>query len=279
VIAIRCTVRDCDRPLAAQGRTWVCPSGHAFDAGRSGHVNLLQPQDRRSTEPGDSAAMVEARSRWIERGLAEELFALVEAWVDELDPAPGSAILDVGCGEGSLLARLAARRDLDPYGVDLSAFALRRAARRGGRGTWLVANADRRLPFFDSSFALVLSIFGRRHAAELRRVLTPGGRLIAAVPAADDLIQLRAAVLGEGRPIDRVERTLAELGSSFQLTRRRTVRRDATLDAAAIADALTMSYRGARSAESTRAKALTTLDVTLSAEVLMGTFSDTPGAT
>ena len=85
MISIRCTVRGCDLPLDVRGPAWRCSRGHAFDVGRSGYANLLQPQDRRSAEPGDSAAMVQARARWLDRGFAEPLFQLVLAWIDEFD--------------------------------------------------------------------------------------------------------------------------------------------------------------------------------------------------
>jgi 23S rRNA (guanine745-N1)-methyltransferase len=51
-----CAVRSCHLPLAREGRRFVCPKGHSFDIARSGYINLLQPQDRRSKDPGDSAA-------------------------------------------------------------------------------------------------------------------------------------------------------------------------------------------------------------------------------
>ena len=38
----------------------ICPRGHSFDVARSGYINLLQPQERRSRNPGDSADAVAA---------------------------------------------------------------------------------------------------------------------------------------------------------------------------------------------------------------------------
>jgi 23S rRNA (guanine745-N1)-methyltransferase len=267
VLAIRCTVRGCDLALEREGPSWRCARGHTFDASRSGYVNLLQPQDRRSAEPGDSPESLAARVRWLDRGFGDALFATVAAWVEELALPEGSAILDVGCGDGRLLERLAP--GLDRCGVDLSVAALRRAARRLPSATWLACNADRRLPFFDRSFAAVLSIFGRRHADEIARVLGPHGALIVSVPAEDDLVELRAAVLGEARAVERVERTVTELASRFTLVRRETVRERAMLDADSIQDALAMSYRGARTPQRGRAVTLAGLDVTLAAELLL----------
>ena len=50
-----------ERWLPIDLETQVCPRGHAFDVARSGYVNLLQPQDRRS--PGQSHAIFQCCDR------------------------------------------------------------------------------------------------------------------------------------------------------------------------------------------------------------------------
>jgi hypothetical protein len=75
-----CPVRGCGQPLAWGEREATCPRRHRFDVARSGYLNLLQPQDRKSTEAGDSKEAVAARRRSMERGLGEALLAgLIEA--------------------------------------------------------------------------------------------------------------------------------------------------------------------------------------------------------
>ncbi len=76
------------------------------------------------------------------------------------------------------------------------------AAKRYPKCEWIVANADRFLPYADRSFSIVLSITGRMNADEFRRVLRDDGRLLVALAAPEDLIELR----GTGR--DRVDRTV-----------------------------------------------------------------------
>ena len=56
---------------------------------------------------------------------------------------------------------------------------------------WVVANADRLLPYADRSFSVILSITARMNAGEFRRVLRDDGRLLVALPAPEDLIELR----------------------------------------------------------------------------------------
>ena len=95
--------------------------------------------------------------------------------------------------------------------VDLSAPALRRAARAHPRAAALGADAWQALPLADGSAALVLSVFGPRNAAEIRRVLAPGGALIVATPGPDHQRELR-------RPLGLIgidERKTARLADAF----------------------------------------------------------------
>ena len=72
-VALRCTVRGCTGALVWDETQLRCPLGHAFDRGREGYWNLLQPQDRRSLKSGDSDYAVLARRRWLARGFADGL--------------------------------------------------------------------------------------------------------------------------------------------------------------------------------------------------------------
>jgi len=265
-VALRCPVRGCGAALAREERCLRCPAGHSFDRARSGYFNLLQPQDRRSKHPGDSREVVLARRRFLEAGHeAPFLEAVLEA---DLGLAPGAAVLDVGCGEGFFLHQLAQMRPIEAHGLDLSTPAVELAARRFPAATWVVANADRTLPYADGSFALALSLTARQSAAELRRVLAPGGRLLLAIPGADDLVELRQLALGEGAMRDRVARTLADFAPFFALERRRTVRWQAELDAAGLADALVATYRAGRPGRQERLASLPGLRLTFARELL-----------
>src|ERR1017187_10884104 len=65
-----CTVRNCHMELVREERRLHCPRGHSFDVARSGYINLLQPQERRSKEPGDTAI---ARRMRVDRGPARRI--------------------------------------------------------------------------------------------------------------------------------------------------------------------------------------------------------------
>ena len=220
--------------LKREGGRLFCAQGHSFDAARSGYVNLLQPQDRRSKEPGDTKAAVAARRRLHDRGVTKPL---LDAIGEMLTAAAGDTVLDAGCGEGFYLGSLAARTGFDAHGIDISIPAIDSAARRYPGCEWIVSNADRFVPYADGSFSIILSITARMNAAEFRRVVRDDGRLLVAVAAPGDLAELR----GVGR--DRTDRTIDTFASGFQLTGRRRVIDAFELDAAAAEDVQLAIYR------------------------------------
>src|SRR5262245_40967468 len=122
-----CTVRDCRMELVREGRRLVCGRGHSFDIARSGYINLLQPQERRSKQPGDTVAAFEARRRLHDRGATAPLLAGI---ADLLRPAAGDVVLDAGCGDGYYLGTLARQFGFHGHGVDISVPAIDAAARR-----------------------------------------------------------------------------------------------------------------------------------------------------
>jgi len=237
-----CPVRDCHMALArAVGREnerrLLCPRGHSFDVARSGYINLLQPQERRSKTPGDTTAAAAARRRLHDRGVTEPL---LHAIAEMLAASPADIVLDAGCGDGFYLGSLARLAGFDAHGVDISTTAVDAAARRYPGCEWIVANADRFLPYSGGSFSIVLSITARMNSGEFRRVLRDGGRLIVALPAPDDLLELR----GAGR--DRVARTVHTFADNFTLVDQRRVTTATDLDASAVHDVLLSIYRPMR---------------------------------
>jgi 23S rRNA (guanine745-N1)-methyltransferase len=235
---LRCPVRDCHSALVREERRLLCTRGHAFDVARSGYINLLQPQERRSKQPGDTAAAIAGRRRLHDRGVTEPL---LRAIAEMIDASPSDIVLDAGCGDGFYLGTLAHQTGFDAHGVDISIPAVDAAARRYPGCEWIVANADRVVPYDDRSFSIVLSITSRMNAGEFRRVLRDDGRLLVAIPAPGDLVELR----GAGR--DRVARTVETFANDFTLVDQRRVTTAVDLDAAAVHDLLLSIYRPMRS--------------------------------
>ncbi len=113
---------------------------------------------------------------------------IVDRLVRVFAPSPRPArILDIGCGTGRNLDVL--ERFGPALGLDSSAEAVAAARRLGHRGR-LMRGAAERLPFRDAAFDLVTALDVFEHLendvagfGEVRRVLRPGGYLLAAVPA------------------------------------------------------------------------------------------------
>lgn len=249
-----CTVRGCHLELVRVNRMLRCPRGHSFDIARSGYLNLLQPQERRSRKPGDTAAAVAARRRIHDRGITG---VLLQGIAQTINATAGDIVLDAGCGDGFYLGTLARKMGFEAHGVDISIPAIDAAARRYPECEWVVANADRFVPYADRSFSIVMSITARMNAPEYRRVLDDAGKLLVALPSPDDLIELR----GAGR--DRVERTVESFAEDFELVEHRRVTTVADLDAPAVEDILLSIYRPLQ-AEPARA-----MQVTLSLDLLL----------
>lgn len=268
-LPLACTVRGCGAPLARGARAFACARGHAFDVAKSGYVNLLQPQDRRSLAAGDSREEVEARARLLAAGVGAELGLELERRVGALGLARGALAVELGSGSGERLAALARAFGLVGVGLDLSSAAAEHAARRFPALTWVVTNADRRLPLLDESVALVLSIHGRRNPRECARVLAPGGHLLAALPAPDDLLELRARVQGQGLERERAGAFLAEHEALFELRARSVAREPSRLGREQLRDLLAGTYRGARWSAAAAIEALEELEVTLASDVLV----------
>lgn len=100
--------------------------------------------------------------------------------------SPDDAILDVGCGNGSILRRLAEAGYTDLHGVELSDYAVERLR---SCGISMVQGRLPDLPLADGLFGTVIAsqvlehmIRRRRFVQEIARVLKPGGQALIFVP-------------------------------------------------------------------------------------------------
>jgi 23S rRNA (guanine745-N1)-methyltransferase len=268
-IRLICPVRACGAPLARTASSLLCGSGHSFDLARSGYVNLLQPQDSRSREPGDARSAVAARRRLVDRGIADGLARAVGALLSAREIGAGSAILDAGCGEGFHLADACARLGAEGCGVDISTPAIDLAARRHRDRAWIVANADRAIPLANGSIDAVMSITARVNRDEFARILRPGGVALLAVAAPDDLAELRGAVLGECSEKERASRVVDSLAPRFALEARERSSETLDLDRAALDDLLASTYRGQRRSQRGALEGVDRMRVTSSRELLL----------
>lgn len=269
-LPLACTVRGCGLPLERQGRAFICGRRHSFDVAKAGYVNLLQPQDRKSPVAGDAPAAVDARARLLDAGIGLFLLESVAALAARMSPLSSSSLaVDLGCGTGHLLELVHGVHGATTVGIDLSTRAIEIAARRASSLQWVVANADRGLPLLDRSVDAMFSVNARRNAAEAARALNAGGLLVVAVPAEDDLGELRAAVQGELSPRDRVEPLVVEHQPHFTVALRTMFREVRQCSVDVLRDLLASTYRGGRTSRALPIDALSAMNVTFASDVVV----------
>ena len=115
--------------------------------------------------------------------------------VDVLRVGTGDAVLDAGCGNGRPLALLRAR-GCEVVGLDRSVGMLQPIGQ-----TPVTAGDVQTLPFRDGAFDAAAAFMMLYHvpdqraaASELRRVVRPGGAVVATTASQDNQVELRAVV-------------------------------------------------------------------------------------
>ena len=130
---LACSVRGCHQPLTRRGAAYACDRGHTFDIARSGYLNLLQPQDRRSRDARrpPQPPWTPARACWPPAIGASILAGFVDARRAALETPADAVVLDLGCGTGEAAgARRPTVTGAGGIGIDISVDAIdaRRAA-------------------------------------------------------------------------------------------------------------------------------------------------------
>lgn len=186
---------NCGKPLRRLEGCYRCDNRHSFDIASAGYTNLLVANQKNSKSPGDDKAMVAARTAFLDAGYYAPLLRALCSLALAHAPRQGCTLLDCGCGEGYYTAGVAraltdAGIPTRTAGIDISKFALKKAAKRLPNGEFGVASAYH-LPVEDNSVDLLLNIFSPLAAEEFSRVLRPGGCFIYAVPSALHLWEMK----------------------------------------------------------------------------------------
>lgn len=252
----------CDAPLSQEQKQLICPTGHTFDRHRKGYVNLLLAHRKKSRAPGDDAAMVESRRRFLQQGhyaaLAHHLTELCREHLPEQ-----ATLWDAGCGEGYYTSHLAdAMPDARVFGLDISKPAIQ-AASHYKKIDWCVASSTHP-PYQSDAFDAIVSVFSRVDSKPFDRVLKTGGQVFLVAPDHDHLQALRNIIYDQVRPYD-TSKHLAYLDQRFSLVQQTRLEVPLRLpDAQAVQDLLGMTPHAHRRSATVDARlnALTHLEDT-----------------
>lgn len=139
----------------------------------------------------------------VSRGIADA----IDHAVDALDPQPGERVLDVATGTGWAARRIADRGAI-VTGVDFGEEVIEAAKQLGTGIDFRVGDAEA-LPFPDDHFDAVISTFGvmfardpEAVAAELARVVRPGGRISLANWAIGGSVHNMFQMIRSYKPVD-----------------------------------------------------------------------------
>ena len=219
-----------------------CGQGHRFDAARQGYFNLLT--GRGTAFEADTADMVQARVEFLGSGHFQPLAdAVCAAAVEHTVDRP--VILDAGAGTGYYLDALQQRMPVSAaVALDISKFALRRAAKLLPEVLCLVWDVWRPLPVAEGSIDLLTNIFAPRNPGEFARVLRDGGILLVVTPLPRHLQEIAqiAGLLGI-RP-GKDEDVAASLDASFEVAATRVVEFTMTLSPGDVRNVAAMGPAG-----------------------------------
>lgn len=209
----------CGGDLKREGKSLLCRSTgktHTYDVSREGYVSLLPPGKGRNSRSGDEAAMIRARSAFLETGAYDRISdAIAELACDFAPSSDGCVrIIDSGCGEGYHSLRIAKESArLSGNKVALAAFdASKAGAAHGAKCAARLALSPKdgigaewdsdvlvsfmtgnifSLPVKDSSADAVVSMFAPLAWDEMTRVLGDGGIVIVAASGERHLYEMR----------------------------------------------------------------------------------------
>jgi len=168
---------------------------------KEGYLNLLPVQHKKSKEPGDSRAMMRSRRNFLEAEfylpMAKAIAAIINQHRTETSPMH---ILDMGCGEGYYSRQIEAYCDnsetLDLHGIDIAKNAIFAAAKKQANARFIVAS-NKRLPYADNYFDLLLRVYAPSNDEEIKRILKPEGLLLIVTPGPRHLWQLKQFIYKE----------------------------------------------------------------------------------
>ncbi len=181
----------CGEALNICERSLKCKNFHCYDIAKQGYVNLLLPSGK--GVHGDNKEMIRSRKDFLGKGYYYPLAEKLTEALKEQFSGRHIAMLDAGCGEGYYTEQVVSALSCECVGIDISKDALIYASKRL-KSSALACASVYRLPFKDSCFDLVLSMFAPYSGDEYSRVMKDNGKFFMVIPGKDHLFELKSLI-------------------------------------------------------------------------------------
>ncbi|ATW26621.1 putative RNA methyltransferase [Candidatus Formimonas warabiya] len=257
-------------------KSLICTNRHCFDLAKQGYVNLLS----RAVQTKYGRRMFASRRLMCRRGFFDPLYTKISKLI--LNQAESRRetikILDTGCGEGSLLAKIQEKitqsSEIDHLGVglDISKEGIVMAAQEYADKIWCVGDLAR-APFAGQQFHVLLNILAPANYAEFERMLSRDGQVIKVIPEKGYLQELRDVFYEQcDREPDSSGNTQALFKSRFKLLDMERVQYRVALDHTRMEPLVHMTPLAWGATEERLVKALQAnlRDVTIDLTILLG---------
>ena len=206
----------CKSSISLNSTPIRCNNNHSFDIAKSGYVNLLPVQFKKSKLPGDDKDMVKARREFHQlnayKPLKDKMHLLVEHFLTKTGTANNVAgnatkqtvsVYDAGCGEGSYLDAMIQGLSRNGFSVkgagsDIAKIAVDLAAKAFRYAQFVVASSFE-LALQNETQNVVMQVFAPGSNEEYVRVLKEQGILITVDPAPNHLFELKQQVYDNAR--------------------------------------------------------------------------------
>lgn len=214
--------------------SFKCHNGHHFDLSRRGSLYFLKGPAPQSYK----TELWQARQRITRAGFFNPLQSVLQEYADTLSAV--QAIVDAGCGEGTLLAGLSG--SAQRIGFDISRSGVDLATAQSPGPFWCIADLSRP-PFSASAVDLLFNILSPANYSAFRHILKPGAGLVKVIPGPEYLIELRQLLYSdqpEKRTYDN-QSTLSLFDKHFPSFKRRRLHYPFKLDAESFDQLLQMT--------------------------------------
>ena len=193
--------------------SYLCGNGHSYDKAKEGYVNLLLANQKRSKEPGDNKAMINARRAFLEQGFYQPLAERLTALILQHTNSSSLNIFDAGCGEGYYLNVIKQglkqqQKEVIASGCDIAKIAIQKAAKKYKDSQFSVASTFH-LPLPNDTQNAVVQVFAPSSEEEVHRVLQEDGIWLQVNPASNHLHQLKSFIYDSAQSHEKHQQDIA----------------------------------------------------------------------